>query len=107
MQLDRGGWSIPSGAALDDIRIQCSLRQISHIGNALSLVFETLNENMANPPPLFLRLGDPRQVLLTLADKKGIIAAKGRRSIVKRRLGPDQLAAAERRIAEHARKTAR
>jgi hypothetical protein len=40
-----------------------------------------------------------------LADKKGVIAAKGRRSMVKRRLGPDQLAAAERRIAEHARQS--
>ena len=43
-------------------------------------------------------------VLLSLADKKGIIAAKGRRPIVKRRLSPGQLAAAEKRIAERNRK---
>ena len=63
MQLDRGGWSIPSGAAFDDIRIQCSLRQIPHIGNALRLVLKTLNENVANPPPFFLWFGDPRQLV--------------------------------------------
>ncbi len=46
-------------------------------------------------------------VLLSLADERGIVAAKRRRAMVRRRLSPDQLARAEELIAKRRRQPAR
>ena len=46
-------------------------------------------------------------VLLSLAGERGIVAAKRRRAMVKRRLSPDQLARAEKLLAERKRQSVR
>src|SRR5579885_2843261 len=58
VRFDVGSGSIHSAAALDDIRIEGSLGQEMSALNVASLVFEHVDEYMADTPTFLLRIAD-------------------------------------------------
>ena len=64
VEFDRGGRPVRGGATLDDVRVERSLGEVLRSLDprpldSRGLVGEAFHEGLADPPPLFLRLGHP------------------------------------------------
>jgi hypothetical protein len=58
MRFDRGRGTVEVPAALNDIGVESTLGEKAGVSNVAGFVAEDVNEEMANPPPLFLRIGN-------------------------------------------------